>query len=372
MRYDVAILGGGLAGLSLSIDLKRRGYTVIVIEKGEYPRHKVCGEYISMESHEYLFGLCPALTNYELPFICQFKLSSTGGLEFQTRLDLGGFGISRYLLEEQLFEEAGRQGVVFMLNSKAYETHYNVIEEDHTIISSKGEFKARVVCNATGRKSNFETSDKQTRIKGSNYIGVKYHVRLDRDPGFVEIHNFPGGYCGVSSIEDNKTCLCYIVNSKKLNSVGNSIPELEKVYLFKNKRLRKLFTQAEFLLKDPLTISGINFNIKRPATENFFNLGDAAGSIAPVTGNGMSIALRSASVLASLVDSYFSKQISRQQLVQNYTGFWNKEFSTRVKLSRHFQKLSESPFLANLSLGLFKPFPSLAKSMIRHTHGAPF
>ena len=372
MKYDVAIIGGGLAGLSLSIDLKKRGYSIVVIEKGNYPRHKVCGEYISMESHDYLQSICPALSSYNLPLISNLKLSSTGKHEFQTPLDLGGFGISRYLLEELLFAEAKRIGVVFMLKCRASNIHCNENNEDYTISTNSGNINTSLICNSTGRKSNFETKEKETQLNGTNYIGIKYHVKLQRDTSFVEIHNFSGGYCGISGIEENKSCLCYIVNSKKLNSVNNSIPELEKVYLHQNKNLKKVFSEAEFLFKDPLTISGINFKIKEPATNNSFFLGDSAGSIAPVTGNGMSNALRSAAVLASMVDAFYLNAISRQQLVANYTNFWNKEFSTRLKLSRHFQKLSEYPFLTNLSIGLFKPFPYLAKRIIRHTHGTSF
>lgn len=372
MIYDAAILGGGLAGLSLSIDLRKRGYSVVVIEKGNYPRQKVCGEYISMESHRYLHSLCPALASLNLPYISHFRLSSTGRKEFQTKLDLGGFGISRFLLEELLFTEAKSIGVDFKLKCKVIETVHNPSEDDYTIKTNTGDVNARLVCNATGRKSNLETKERETQLNGTNYIGIKYHVRLQRDPGFVEIHNFPGGYCGLSGIEDNKTCLCYIVNSKKLTSVHNSIPELEKKYLFQNSHLKTMFTNAEFLYKEPLTISGINFRIKKPATNSSFFLGDSAGSIAPVTGNGMSIALRSASVLASAIDNYFTKTINRQQLVENYTGFWNKEFTTRLKLSRHLQKLSEYPLLANLSIRLFNAFPGLGKRVIRHTHGASF
>jgi flavin-dependent dehydrogenase len=215
MKYDVAIIGGGLAGLSLSIDLKNRGYSVVVIEKGSYPRHKVCGEYISMESHNYLHSICPALSSFNLPLITNFKLSSTGKSEFKTKLDLGGFGISRYLLEELLFTEAKRNGVVFMLKSKAFDIHKNEIKEGYTINTNSGNVDACLVCNSTGRKSNFETKERETQLNGTNYIGIKYHVRLKRDNSFVEIHNFPGGYCGLSGIEDDKACLCYIVNAKK-------------------------------------------------------------------------------------------------------------------------------------------------------------
>jgi flavin-dependent dehydrogenase len=372
MKYEVAIIGGGLAGLSLAIDLKRRGYSVVVVEKGNYPRHKVCGEYISMESYNYLHSICPALTSLSLPHISNFKLSSTGKYHFQTKLDLGGFGISRYLLEELLFEEAKKNGVIFMLKCKAFDSETNEWEEGYTLKTNSGDVKAIIICNATGRKSNFDNNDRETHLSGTNYIGVKYHVRLQRDDSFVEIHNFPGGYCGLSGIEENKSCICYIVNAKRLNSVQNSISELEKVYLFQNSNLKQLFSEAEFLYKEPLTISGINFRIKKPATDSAFFLGDSAGSIAPVTGNGMSNACRAAALLTNMIDAYFSNSITKQQLIDNYTDYWKKEFSTRLKLSRHFQKLSEYPLLTNLSIGLFKSFPSVAKSIIMRTHGSSY
>ncbi len=372
MKYDVAIIGGGLAGLSLSIDLKKRGYSVIVIEKSNYPRHKVCGEYISMESHDYLQSICADLSMFDLPIINNFKLTSTGNQEYQTSLDLGGFGISRYLLEELLYTEAKKNDVIFKLKCKAFNIHCNKKEEYYIVKTNSGDVNASLICNSTGRKSNLETKEREKQLNGTNYIGIKYHVRLQRDNSFVEIHNFPGGYCGLSGIEEDKTCLCYIVNSKKLNNARNSIPELEKVYLFQNRHLKKLFNKAEFIIKEPLTISGIDFKIKESVSDSAFFLGDSAGSIAPVTGNGMSNALRSASALASMIDSYFSKTITKKQLVDNYKRFWNNEFSTRLKLSRHFQKLSEYPLLTNLSIGLFKSFPFLAKSIIRRTHGTSF
>jgi flavin-dependent dehydrogenase len=374
MKYDVAIIGGGIAGLSLSIDLKKRGYNIVVIEKGNYPRHKVCGEYISMESQKYLHTICPPLTELNLPQINNFKLSSIGKKEFKTRLDLGGFGISRYLLEELLFTDAKKNGVVFMLQSKATDIHFNSDKKSYTIKTNGDDVTASLVCNSSGRKSNLETKVKSNYPIdiSTNYVGVKYHIKLDRDTTLIEIHNFEGGYCGISSIEDNKSCLCYIVNSKNFNKVNNSISELEKTFLFKNSNLKKIFTTAEFIFKEPLTISGVNFLIKKPVTDNSFFIGDSAGSISPITGNGMSIAFRSASILAANVDHYFSSKISKQQLVNNYNNFWNKEFSTRVKLSRHFQKLSENPYLTNLSIRLFNSFPPLANSIIKQTHGSPF
>jgi flavin-dependent dehydrogenase len=370
MMYDVAIIGGGLAGLSLSIDMKNRGYHVIVIEKGTYPRHKVCGEYISMESHNYLLNICPALSTIDLPLIHNFKLTTGSNHEFNTPLELGGFGISRYLLEEMLFKEAEKRGVKFMLNVKAQDINFDSNKENYCIKTNGGNVYAALVCNSTGRKSNLKTSGKKN--SGINYVGVKYHIKIPRNPNLVEIHNFPGGYCGISNIEEDKSCLCYIVNAKSLNKANNSIPELEKTVLYKNSNLEKIFTTAEFVFKEPVTISGINFLIKEPATDDSFFLGDAAGSMAPIIGNGMSMGLRSASVLADNMDQYFLKKITKQQLVKEYTRFWNNEFSTRIKLSRHLQHLSEYSFLTNRTIGLFNLFPSLAKGVIKQTHGKPF
>lgn len=372
MKYQIAIIGGGLAGLALAIDLRKRSLEVIVIEKGHFPRHKVCGEYISLESHNYLFSLCPQLSELHLPRINKFLLTSTGKKEFRTTLPLGGFGISRYLLEEQLYHEACNLGVVFMLNTKASNVLYDANNSTFTINTTNGLVYSSLVCNASGRKSNFETAKKERKAQSTNYIGIKYHVKLKRDSTLIEIHNFPGGYCGISTIEEDKSCLCYIVNSKKLRAAHNSIPELEQTILYQNNNLKELFNTATFISSEPVTISGINFKIKKSISDETIYLGDSAGSIAPITGNGMSMALRSAHALASTIDDYFAGKISISQLQKNYALFWKKQFSTRVKLSRQFQKLSEHPSLTNFTIQLFNSFPALAQGVIKQTHGKPF
>ena len=67
--FDIAVVGGGLAGLATSIELAKKGYTVVVLEKEKYPFHKVCGEYVSMESWNYLNSLGLDLTSFQLPRI---------------------------------------------------------------------------------------------------------------------------------------------------------------------------------------------------------------------------------------------------------------------------------------------------------------
>ena len=95
-KYDVAIVGGGLAGLSLSILLARKGYRICLFEKESYPFHKVCGEYISMESWDFLISLGLPLEDWDLPKIHQLILTAPNGesiTEYCHWADLASAGI---------------------------------------------------------------------------------------------------------------------------------------------------------------------------------------------------------------------------------------------------------------------------------------
>src|SRR4051812_31354711 len=101
-RYNVTIIGGGLAGLALSIQLGRQGYHVALFEKEQYPFHKVCGEYISMESWNFIESLGLPLQDMNLPLLKKLIISAPNGTILRSKLPLGGFGISRFKLDEQL------------------------------------------------------------------------------------------------------------------------------------------------------------------------------------------------------------------------------------------------------------------------------
>src|SRR3954468_2456977 len=91
--YDVVITGGGLAGLAAAIVLGKQGYRVALFEKDRYPFHKVCGEYISFESWNFLAGLGLPLEKWNLPRIDALMLSAPGGTALRHSLPMGGFGI---------------------------------------------------------------------------------------------------------------------------------------------------------------------------------------------------------------------------------------------------------------------------------------
>ena len=122
--YDLAIIGGGLAGLATAIEQANKGRKVILFEKKQYPFHKVCGEYISNESWSYLEYLGLPLTEWKLPQSNQLKVSSAQGKELNQKLNKGGFGISRYFLDHKLADLAKSKGVELHENTEVKKITY--------------------------------------------------------------------------------------------------------------------------------------------------------------------------------------------------------------------------------------------------------
>ena len=108
--FDVGIIGGGLAGLSLSILLAQAGYKIVLFEKEKYPFHRVCGEYISLESRKFIESLGCKLTRLDLPIIKKLIVSAPNGDFIKANLDLGGFGISRFFIDNELKKIAVKYG----------------------------------------------------------------------------------------------------------------------------------------------------------------------------------------------------------------------------------------------------------------------
>ncbi|HMJ48917.1 MAG TPA: NAD(P)-binding protein, partial [Ferruginibacter sp.] len=152
--YDAAIVGGGLAGLSLSILLSREGYDVILFEKESYPFHKVCGEYISAESRPFLKSLGLPLDTMDLPAITKLIVTSPGGYQLNQNLPLGGFGISRYKIDHALRDIASGYRVRVMESCKVENVSFS--HETFYIHTPKGTFKSRICCGAFGKRSNLD------------------------------------------------------------------------------------------------------------------------------------------------------------------------------------------------------------------------
>jgi flavin-dependent dehydrogenase len=371
-NYSCAIIGGGLAGLSLAIQLADLGIEVILFEKKTYPFHKVCGEYISMESWNFITALGIPLSELNLPQIHNVGISSEKGFMLNAPLSLGGFGISRHTLDFKLYEVAKQKGICILENCNVL----NVVQLDSTsyrIETSQGYFTSHIVCGTYGKYTpQFVHSPKKKQQNAENYIGVKYHIKTDLSHDRIELHNFSGGYCGISKVDLDAYCMCYLVNSIQLNNAQNDIKKMEEKILFRNPFLKKHFTEAEFLFKEPLVISNVTFRKKSTYSEGIFLLGDAAGSVTPLCGNGMSMALRASYIFAQLLASFFKGNISKELFIKSYQNAWEQQFDTRIMIGYYLQGLFGKKNLTDISLKILDKLPSIAQKIIKQTHGKPF
>ncbi len=373
--FDVAIVGGGLAGLSLSIQLAKAGYSVAVFEKEKYPFHKVCGEYISFESWNFLEELGVPLSDWNLPMIKRLLVSAPDGKDIEQELPLGGFGISRFKLDASLAEIAQATGVQIFEQTKVNDIIFK--KSLFSIQTYMVRYRARMVCCSFGKRSNLDIKWRrkftlQKNNKLNNYIGVKYHIQTDFPADLIALHNFNGGYCGISRIEENKYCLCYLTTAKNLQSNGNSIKNMEKNILQCNPYLAKIFSSSIFLQDQPVTISQISFEKKSQVEAHVLFIGDAAGMITPLCGNGMSIALHGSKIAFECIVPFLQGKIDRHEMEQYYADRWIREFSKRIQTGRLIQRFFGDKFLVNLLIRSLKPFPKFINWLIRQTHGQPF
>lgn len=368
----IIVIGGGLAGLISSIELSKAGFSVALFEKKKFPFHRVCGEYISNEVLPYLKQNDLLPQAIDLPQISQFELTSIKGKTLRLPLDLGGFGVSRFLLDQHLASKAQELGTVIHEQTGVIDC---VFHEDHfQIETSKGEFfEGDLVIGAYGKNSVLDRKlNRDFTYKRSPYLGVKYHIRTDAPKNQVSLHNFNGGYCGLSAIEDGKFNLCYLASRDILKECGN-IAAMETEVLCKNPQLSQIWSNSDFLFEKPEVINEFSFAPKKLIENHVLMAGDAAGLITPLCGNGMAMAIHSGKILADLIKiNWTDTSLKRTELEESYQKKWNELFKKRLWVGRQTQKLFGSKLSSELAVGVMNSIPSLAKTIIKNTHGQPF
>ena len=290
--FDVIIIGGGLAGLTNAIHLSKFKQRVLLIEKNSYPKHKVCGEYISNEVLPYLNSLGIDPIKEGAKQISKVQVSTTKGNLIKGELPLGGFGMSRYFLDSLLLKKALFNGVQVLKDS----VDSIVFNKGVFTVQTKDSksFQSKVTIGAFGKRSVLDQKMNREFIKKkSPYLAVKIHVKGDFPENLIALHNFKGGYCGVSKVENNLINLCYITEYNSFKKHKN-ITDFQHQVVFKNKHLKKIFEESNPVFKKPLTISQISFETKKPVENHIIMCGDTAGMIHPLCGNGMGMAITSA------------------------------------------------------------------------------
>lgn len=364
---DVIVIGGGLAGLVSAIDLSKAGLKVMLIEKTPYPNHKVCGEYLSNEIIPYLHTLGIDFEGFHP--INRFEMSTIGSGLIQSKLGLGGIGISRHKLDNLLYIKALESQAVVIQDTV---TNCSYVE-DHFIIKTKSRsFQARLVLGAYGKRSNLDITLKRNFIsKKSGWLAVKAHYRGSFPDHLVGIYHFKGGYCGVSKVESDILNICYLVNYESFKLYKDIAEHRQKV-LYENLQLKSVFEHTRMLFDSPLTISQISFDQKSPVDHHVLMIGDAAGLIHPMCGNGMGMAIQAAQIASDLIKQFFNREIkSHYELEKAYSEAWKKNFNSRIKTGRLLSWLFKREKLTLVLVKFATHFPFILPYIIKRTHGKP-
>jgi flavin-dependent dehydrogenase len=382
-RPKILIVGAGVAGSSLAVRLAREGFRVTLAERDGFPRHKLCGEFISPEA---LIQFKNLGVLDEMLAIGGDRISETvfysargrsvsvpsGWFENGT---LGALSISRAEMDLRLLDKARESGAEVLEETGVTK----LIMENSQVRGAKlrgkngEEFAAAadLVIDATGRARvlarQIERSLHTPKTK-TKFVAFKTHLKNARvDPGVCEIYFFPGGYGGLSHVENGVTNFCFIIKAEAVRKFGNDVEKLWRKVVFKNSRAFAAMKDAEAVF-DWIAVSIDGFGAKKlvPAA-NLVSVGDAAAFIDPFTGSGMLMAMENSELLAACVAE---APFSFPQMAQNYELLYRQKFRRRLATCRWMRHASFTPYLAEgaiFALGLNK---TLRHFLTRNTRPA--
>ena len=339
----VQVIGGGLAGLTLGLRLRRLGVPVELFEAGTYPRHRVCGEYLSGQGHnllktllpEPLLARCGARTSRTLRIFC-----GSQALPLQ-ELPRPALCLSRYRLDELLAREFCSAG------GRLY------VQTRQTPSNKEG------WVTASGRQPSI-------RQEGWRWIGLKAHafdVSVGED---LEMHLTPQGYVGLCAVEENRVNVCGLFRTRE------AVPGLSEHWRewlggSPGSTLFERLRSARWDENSFSSISAISLHPRRAAEQEGIRVGDAVTMIPPLTGNGMSMAVEGAFLAADPLAGWSSGKMSWQECSRRISRSLDGIFSSRLAWARRLQQTVLHPLGQPLAWNLSLLFPSLPRLFFRQT-----
>jgi flavin-dependent dehydrogenase len=376
VKTDAIVIGGGLAGLTAALHLLKRDCSVTVIEKDSYPHHKVCGEYLSAEVLPYLEWLGADVKELSPVSIRRLLFTTATGRESYAQLPLGGMGISRFALDNFLYNKALALGCRF-IHDAVGNVRFDGSAFDIHLVSGE-HLSTALAIGAYGKRTLLDQNLGRDFIqKKSPWLAVKAHYEGEFPDDLVALHHFKGGYCGVSKVENGRINICYLADYASFKKFKH-IDAYQKGVLYKNPHLEKLFVQSRMIFDKPLTISQISFGEKDMVQDHMLMVGDAAGLIHPLSGNGMAMAVHGAKICAELGARYLASAGSlngdiheRSLLEHRYRQQWQQTFRARLRISRMLSGILRNERLTELSVRGISRLPFLLPMIVRKTHGNP-
>ncbi len=367
---EIAVVGGGPAGAAAAIFLARLGRSCAVLERSRPGSAKLCGEFLSPDAFPLLraTGVHDELASLAPPEVDRVRIIGPGGRSWESLLPAAGWGLSRDALDESLLARAASEGVRVLRGFTVRRWIGAGLGE--TVVEATGvdgalRIGARAVLLATGKASALATGAPE--IGPSRLLAFQAHHEGPTLGSRVELHAFAGGYVGLIDLEGGRRNLCMLVRrdvagpmrpETALAEGSRSSPSLA-AWLARARRVAPWTStpRIELSRTDPVPIDGP------------IRLGDAAGLLAPLLGDGRSMALRSAQIAAPIVFDFLRGRLDGASARDAYREAWHAEFDRRIRAGRLLHSLLVHPAALGASLAVLSRIPSLGRIAIQGTRG---
>lgn len=368
-KSKIVVVGAGPAGASLAIRLAQRDFEVTLIERETFPRHKLCGEFISPEclGHFEDLGVLDEMLLAGGDRIGETRFYAPGGRSFgvSSRSFYGrGFALSlsRAEMDMRLLDRAKSLGVAVFEDSSV-----NAISTNKGRIvnlsarcgnGEKLDVSADLFVDATGRSrilskliaKNERGQHEKASANRSLFVGFKSHLK-NACPArnTCEIYLFPGGYGGLSPIEVGLTNHCFLVKSSVAREFGGDADRIVENVVFKNKRAAQTLNAAE-PVRDWIAVSIDRFGRTEPShIDNLLTVGDSAAFIDPFTGSGMLLAFESSALLAETI---ILQRHSPKSIADSYRTNYDLKFAGRLRVCSVLRRAAFVPCLPTVVISL--------------------
>lgn len=355
--YDLIILGGGPAGTAAAITAADNGARVLILEQGRFPRHKVCGEFVSAESLALLQSLLKPDTSLlqqapRLPAARVFL----DGRQLHAPIHPPAASIPRFQLDLALWQATEKAGADARLQTTVQKVS---ADSPFLVETARGSFETRSVINASGRWSNL--SPRPSTTAGQKWLGIKAHFHEARPPCSVDLYFFAGGYCGVQPVAAgviNVSAMVRADAATTLEAVFARHPQLQA---------RSLTWQPA---TEPVTTSPLLFRRPDPLLKNVLLAGDAAGFVDPFVGDGIALALRSGALAAQCLLPFLHGESSLPAAARAYGETYRKDFLPVFRNAARFRRLLSLPARLRAPFVHLLEHTGLPRFVVRSTRGA--
>lgn len=335
----ITIVGGGLAGLTLGIGLRRREVPVTVWEAGHYPRHRVCGEFISGRGQETLsrLGLRELLENAGAVSAATAAFFSTTRSSPPRPLPSHAICLSRYTMDHVLAVEFKKLGGELHEGQRwsSAGVHASACTD-----RLKPELQPEGLVRATGRRA-------QATENGTRWFGLKVHARNVELTADLEMHVLPRGYVGLCRVNGGAVNVCGLFRRR---AGEDRTPQSWREWLCAEpgSPLHGRLATAEFEENSFCAVAGISLRPQRATARTECCIGDSITMIPPVTGNGMSMAFESAEMAMTPLLAWSRGEVPWVEVQQAVARRCDAAFGRRLAWAKWLQWMMLAPSLQNV------------------------